>query len=107
MPVDARCKLVYLAGAAKRGERSIPHAVFRHLWPDTAAPSNSTELAKALGVARSTLRGWYAKMPADRRDQLAKTYGVTSDLRRSWDEDACQKFKERYERYERYWRTIL
>ena len=33
MPVDARCKLVYLSGAAKKGERSIPRAVFQRLWP--------------------------------------------------------------------------
>ena len=104
MPVDARCKLVYLSGAAKKGERSIPRAVFQRLWPDAAAPSNTAELAKALGVAGNTLRGWYTKMPADRRDQVAKRYGFTTDLRRSWDEDMCHKFKERYERH---WRPIL
>jgi hypothetical protein len=104
MPVDARCKLVYLSGAIKKDEQSIPRAVFQRLWPDDAVPSNPTQLANALGVGKTSLRGWYTSMPADRQEQIAVRYGFTSDLRRSWAEDACQKFKELYELH---WRPML
>ena len=97
MPVDACCKLIYLSGAAKEREQSIPRAVFQRLWPNDAVPSNPTQLAKALGVQHSSLRGWYASMPADRQEQVAVKFGFTSDLRRSWVADACRKFKELYE----------
>jgi hypothetical protein len=91
MPVDAQCKLIYLSGAAKKHEQSIPRAVFQRLWPGDAAPSNPTQLAKALGVGHNSLRGWYASMPADRQEQVAVKYGFTSGLRQSWAEDACQQ----------------
>ena len=104
MPVDAQCKLIYLSGAAKKREQSIPRAVFQRLWPNDAAPSNPNQLAKALGVAKSSLRGWYVSMPADRQEQVAVKYGFTSDLRRSWADDACQTFKELYELH---WKPLL
>ena len=83
---------------------SIPRAVHQYLWPNDAAPSNPTQLANALGVGKTSLRGWYTSMPADRQEQIAVRYGLTSDLRRSWAEDACQKFKELYELH---WRPML
>ena len=104
MPVDARCKLVYLSGGAKKNERSIPRAVFQHLWPDDAAPSNPTQLAKALGVGHASLQSWYTKIPQDRQEQIAVTFGFTPSLRRSWEEETCHKFKDDFELH---WSAIL
>jgi hypothetical protein len=105
MPVDARCKLVYLSGVAKKNERSLPREVFQHLWPGDAAPSNPTQLAKALGVGQSSsLRSWYTKMPPGRQEQIAVRYGFTPDLRRSWEIESCHRFKDRFELH---WNPIL
>jgi hypothetical protein len=105
MPVDARCKLVYLSGVAKKNEQSMPRGVFQHLWPDDAAPSNPTQLARALGVGQSSsLRSWYTKMPPGRQEQIAVRYGFTPDLRRSWEEESCHRFKDRFEQH---WNPIL
>jgi hypothetical protein len=83
---------------------SIPRAVYQHLWPNEAAPSNPTQLAKLLGVKQNTLQGWYTKMPADRRKQVGERYGFTPLLRWSFQTDTCQKFKDLYELY---WKTRL
>src|SRR6266480_4180425 len=97
MPVDARCKLVYLSGIAKKGHVSFPRAVFGHLWSDDPTPANPTELARVLGVGQSTLQACYTKMPAAREEQLAMRYGFTIELRQSWRDDPCPRFKEHFE----------